>query len=183
MMSATPPRASRGRRQPPERRGARRLSLLLRSFASVVSFFALRGRSCKLLSHALNGFSLKRASRSMPNRFSKKRFFPVRVSKVRPIKGDPLGDHFGPFLDLPKGHVGAPFWTILGGPFWTLFDLLEVHDVCYPAGGVGGERREGGASRPSDAEQDACLCFFALSPLLFPSSLCAGAPASCLATL
>ena len=25
-------------------------------------------------------------------------------------------------------------------------------DVGYPAGGEGGERREGGASRPSDAE-------------------------------
>ena len=73
-------RASRGRRQPPERRGMRRLSLLLRSFVSVVASSALRGRSCKLLSQASNGSTFNALPVPCKDRFSF--FFLEHVSKV-----------------------------------------------------------------------------------------------------
>ena len=40
--------------------------------------------------------------------------------------GTLFGTIFGRFLDLQKGHVGAPFWTILGVRFGHFFDLLGV---------------------------------------------------------
>ena len=122
-------RAARARRAKRAVRATRRLGMLtLRPCEPVRMLFALRGRSCNLLTHASKTYCLQRASRSMLTQVLKFRFFLEHESKVREIRGLIFGPLLGPQMGLILAPFGESFWdsfgTVRGTSWGSSWDSL-----------------------------------------------------------